>query len=98
MAGVQRFRREHTTVLPFGGTSQLVTSGVYRFTRNPMYVGMSFAYAGLALSLNTVWCLLFLPVALVSVYVLAIRPEERYLSRKFGEQYHRYSKKVRRWI
>jgi protein-S-isoprenylcysteine O-methyltransferase Ste14 len=98
LAGVRRFRRAGTTVLPFGGTSQLVSSGIYRFTRNPMYLGMALTYAGLALLLNSVWCLLLLPVALVSVHVLAIRPEERYLSEKFGEEYRDYRTRVRRWI
>lgn len=98
LAGVRRFRKAGTTVLPFGGTSELVTSGVYRFTRNPMYLGMTLAYAGFTLLLNSVWCALFLPEALMSVYVLAVRPEERYLSQKFGDQYTRYSAKVRRWI
>ena len=98
LAGVRRFRKAGTTVLPFGGTSELVTSGIYRFTRNPMYLGMTLAYVGFTLLLNSVWCVLFLPVALMSVYVLAVRPEERYLSQKFGDQYTRYRAKVRRWI
>jgi protein-S-isoprenylcysteine O-methyltransferase Ste14 len=98
LAGVRRFRKAGTTVLPFGGTSELVTSGIYRFTRNPMYLGMTLAYVGFTLLLNSVWCVLFLPAALMSVYVLAVRPEERYLSHKFGDQYTRYSAKVRRWI
>ena len=86
LAGVRRFRKAGTTVLPFGGTSELVTSGIYRFTRNPMYLGMTLAYVGFTLLLNSVWCVLFLPAALMSVYVLAVRPEERYLSHKFGDQ------------
>jgi protein-S-isoprenylcysteine O-methyltransferase Ste14 len=98
LAGIRRFRKAGTTVLPFGGTSELVTSGVYRFTRNPMYLGMTLAYAGFTLLLNSVWCSLFLPVALISVYALAIRPEERYLSKKFGDQYTQYSARVRRWL
>ena len=52
-------------MLPFGGTSELVTSGVYRFTRNPMYLGMTLAYAGSTLLLNSVWCALFVPAALI---------------------------------
>jgi protein-S-isoprenylcysteine O-methyltransferase Ste14 len=98
LAGVRRFRRAGTTVLPFGGTSELVISGVYRFTRNPMYLGMTLAYAGATLLLNSVWCALFLPAVLMSIYVLVVRPEERYLSQKFGDQYTRYTAKVRRWI
>jgi protein-S-isoprenylcysteine O-methyltransferase Ste14 len=96
--GIRRFWRARTTVLPFGGTTQLVTTGIYRFTRNPMYLGMALAYVGCAMLVNSVWCVLFLPVALTLAYVLAIRPEERYLTGKFGEAYRRYCADVRRWI
>lgn len=98
LAGVVQFRRGHTTVLPFGGTSELVTSGIYRVTRNPMYLGMALTYIGLALRVNSAWCLLFLPVALALAHVFAIRPEERYLLRKFGAPYRDYCERVRRWI
>jgi protein-S-isoprenylcysteine O-methyltransferase Ste14 len=98
IAGVRQFRAARTTVLPFGGTSRMVISGVYRWTRNPMYLGMALAYVGFSMLANSGWCLLSLPVALGLVYVLAIRPEERYLGRKFGESYQRYRADVRRWL
>ena len=98
IAGIREFRAAHTTVLPFGGTSQMVTSGVYRWTRNPMYLGMALAYIGFSMLANSGWCLVLLPVALALVYVLAIRREERYLARKFGESYERYRADVRRWL
>jgi protein-S-isoprenylcysteine O-methyltransferase Ste14 len=98
LTGIGRFWRARTTVLPFGGTTQLVTTGIYRLTRNPMYLGMALAYVGCVLLVNSVWCLLFLPMALTLAYVLAIRPEERYLARKFGEPYRRYRADVRRWM
>ena len=98
IAGIRRFRAARTTVLPFGGTSQMVTSGVYRWTRNPMYVGMASAYVGFSLLANSSWCLVLLPIALALVYVLAIRPEERYLARKFGDSYEQYRARVRRWM
>ena len=98
VSGVRQFRRARTTVLPFGGTSQIVETGVYRWTRNPMYLGMALAYAGAAAIVNSAWCLLFLPVALALVHVFAIRREERYLAAKFGDPYERYCSRVRRWI
>lgn len=98
MAGIRQFRAARTTVLPFGGTSQMVTSGVYRWTRNPMYLGMALAYTGFSILANSGWCLLLLPVALALVRVLAIRPEERYLARKLGESYQQYRANVRRWL
>jgi protein-S-isoprenylcysteine O-methyltransferase Ste14 len=97
-AGVWQFRRSRTTVLPFGGTSCIVEAGVYRWTRNPMYVGMALAYGGGALLINSAWCLALLPVAILLVQVLAIRHEERYLASKFGEGYERYRSRVRRWL
>jgi protein-S-isoprenylcysteine O-methyltransferase Ste14 len=98
LAGVRQFRSARTTVLPFGGTTQIVTSGIYRWTRNPMYLGMAIAYTGFAMLANSAWVFLFLPAALGLVYVLAIRPEERYLARKFGDSYRRYCATSRRWI
>jgi protein-S-isoprenylcysteine O-methyltransferase Ste14 len=98
LAGVREFRRARTTVLPFGGTLRIVGSGVYRWTRNPMYLGMAVAYLGFCLIANSVWCLGLLPVAVLLVRLLAIQPEERYLAHKFGESYERYRANTRRWI
>ena len=98
IGGVREFRRARTTILPFGGTSQIVEVGIYRWTRNPMYLGMALAYVGLVAIVNSVWCLLFLPVALALVHVFAIRREEQYLAAKFGDSYDRYRSRVRRWI
>lgn len=98
LAGVRQFRRARTTVLPFGGTTQIVMTGIYRWTRNPMYVGVAIAYAGFAMLANSAWAFVFLPVALGLVYALAIRREEQYLARKFGDSYQRYCAVVPRWI
>lgn len=97
-AGVWQFRRARTTVLPFGGTSRIVEAGVYRWTRNPMYLGMAIAYTGFAFIINSAWCLAFLPVSILLVEVFAIRQEERYLSTKFGAAYEHYRSRVRRWL
>jgi protein-S-isoprenylcysteine O-methyltransferase Ste14 len=98
VAAVREFRSADTTVLPFGGTARVVTSGVYRWTRNPMYLGMALAYVGGSFVVNSGWCLVLLPVAVVLVQLLAIRPEERYLTGKFGESYKRYRSQVPRWM
>jgi len=97
-AGVWQFRRARTTVLPFGGTSRIVEAGVYRWTRNPMYLGMSLAYAGVACLINSAWCLALLPLSIVLVQLLVIRREERYLANKFGADYGGYCSRVRRWL
>jgi protein-S-isoprenylcysteine O-methyltransferase Ste14 len=98
IAGVRQFRAARTTVLPFGGTSRIVITGIYRWSRNPMYLGMAVAYVGFSILANSGWCLMLLPVALVLVYLLAIRPEERYLRGKFGASYEQYRAHVPRWI
>ncbi len=63
-----------------------------------MYLGMALVYLGVTLLMNSVWCLLLFPLALLALHLLAIRPEERYLSAKFGEEYRQYTTRVRRWI
>ena len=93
-----RFNAAGTAVHPTEPTTAIVSTGVYRFTRNPMYLGMSLALAGLGLALDQLWFLIALPVAMAAVTKLAIEREEAYLAAKFGEQYLAYKAKVRRWV
>jgi protein-S-isoprenylcysteine O-methyltransferase Ste14 len=92
------FRRAGTSMVPMNPSSALVTSGPYRFTRNPMYVGMAFLYVALALAFGVIWALLVLPAVLVAVNRLVIAREERYLEARFGESYREYKRRVRRWL
>lgn len=92
------FRRSRTTMLPNRPAAALATGGPYRITRNPMYLGLAFLYIGLALLLNTVWPLAFLPLVLIAIDVAVIRREERYLTATFGEAYRAYCARVRRWV
>lgn len=96
--GAVTFRRHHTAVLPFHPARALVDSGPYRFTRNPMYVGMTLAHLGGALALNALWPVVLLPVALVLLFVTVIRKEEAHLASAFPDDYARYRSRVRRWI
>ena len=100
LAGELEFKRARTTVNPFKpqNTSTLVTSGVYRRTRNPMYVGLLLVVVGWAAFLCSAWALAG-PVAFV-VYIsrFQIAPEERALAGKFGAAYSDYLEHVRRWI
>jgi protein-S-isoprenylcysteine O-methyltransferase Ste14 len=96
--GFLTFRRQRTPVLPIRPARQIVTSGPYRFTRNPMYVGLTFAYFGLALLVNWAWPIVFLPVVLVVMNVVVIEQEERYLQSAFPDTYGPYSQRVRRWL
>jgi protein-S-isoprenylcysteine O-methyltransferase Ste14 len=92
------FLRAKTSMVPMKPTAALVTSGPYRVTRNPMYLGMAFLYVGLALLLGEIWSLAFLPVVLFVVDRQVIAREERYLEAKFGEAYREYKSRVRRWL
>ena len=92
------FRRAGTTPNPAKPTSALVIGGPYRFTRNPMYVGMATLYCGGTLLLNDPWPLAFLPLVMALVQRRVIAREEAYLERKFGDVYRAYKARVRRWI
>ena len=94
----ERFRRVGTDVRPWKSSSAFVADGVYRFTRNPMYLGMALIYAGLAMTFASVAGLALLPVLLLIVQTQVIAREERYLEGKFGEDYRRYKASVRRWL
>ncbi|MEO8054653.1 MAG: isoprenylcysteine carboxylmethyltransferase family protein [Acidobacteriota bacterium] len=92
------FRRAKTTPHPNHPVSALVTWGPYRFSRNPMYVGLSGLTAGLALVANTPWLLAILPPVWLALRRLVIDREEAYLTRKFGEEYRTFLARTRRWI
>ena len=100
IAGVAAFRRAKTTVNPLKPetSSTLVTSGIYRFTRNPMYVGLALVLLAWAVFLSSPWNLLG-PLAF-ALYMnrFQIEPEERILSGMFGAAYSAYQSKVRRWV
>lgn len=79
-------------------TTTIVDTGPYRFTRNPIYLGMVLGLVGLAIAFNSLWLLMTLaPFALVIRYGVITR-EEVYLERKFGDVYRRYRARVRRWL
>jgi len=98
LAGSERFRSAGTHSRPWRATSSLVTTGIYRFTRNPMYLGMALLYAGLAFLFDSFTALLLLPVAILLIRTQVIAREERYLLGKFGADYVAYKKSVPRWF
>jgi protein-S-isoprenylcysteine O-methyltransferase Ste14 len=99
-AGVVAFRANRTTVNPLhpGAASSIVSSGIYRFTRNPMYLGFFLALAGWALSLSNLGAVLLLPAFLVYLTQFQTQTEERTLLAKFGPVYAQYTERVRRWL
>lgn len=92
------FTRTGQSPIPWKPSPELIVKGPYRFTRNPMYLGMTLFEVGLGLAVNNLWISLFAVPALAAVHVLAVLPEERYLSEKFGESYKAYLAQVRRYL
>lgn len=91
-------RRAGTNVDPTQPTTALVVEGPFKLTRNPLYLSLALLYSGITILVNTLWAALLLPVILVVMRKGVIDREERYLERKFGEQYIRYKASVHRWI
>ena len=100
LAGVIAFRDKRTTVNPLQPqkTSALVTSGIYRVTRNPMYVGMAFLLTAWAVYLASAWALLGPLLFVAYITRFQILPEEAALHRLFGASFAAYCQRVRRWL
>ena len=99
-AGVWEFHRAKTTVNPVTpeATTAMVTSGIYRYSRNPMYLGFLMALAGWATFLSHILAFALLPLFVLYMDRFQIIPEERVLLAKFQDQFSSYSNSVRRWI
>ena len=91
-------RRAGTDPIPFNPTTRIITGGLYRLSRNPMYIGFAFWTLGVATLADSVWMVFVVPVGLVLTDRLIVRREESYLERKFGQEYLDYQRKVRRWL
>jgi protein-S-isoprenylcysteine O-methyltransferase Ste14 len=91
------FQRIGTNARPSKPTLALATSGMFTWTRNPMYVGGSLALLGIAIGFALDWVILLLVVSLPLVHYGIILREERYLERKFGDEYRRYKTKIPRY-
>jgi len=96
--GLLTFGRARTTTVPGRASSALVTWGPYRFTRNPMYVGLTLAYLGEAGILRQAWPLVLLPLVVAYVNWIVIPLEEEKLNEVFGADYENYRRRVRRWV
>ena len=96
--GLRELRRAGTNVDPYKPSTAIVDEGPYRFTRNPLYVGMTCIYVGISALSNALAPVLLLPFVLTVMRRGVIEREERYLEDKFGEEYRAYKRRVRRWI
>jgi protein-S-isoprenylcysteine O-methyltransferase Ste14 len=91
-------KRAGTDPIPFNPSTRIVAHGLYRLSRNPMYIGFALCTLGVAILVNSAWMLLAVPVGLILIDRTVVTREERYLERKFGEEYLTYKRRVRRWI
>ena len=92
------FRRKGNDPRPWREDTAFVEDGIYRHTRNPMYVGMALIYAATALAFNTLWPLITLGPVIVVIHYYVIAREEAYLADRFGQTYLDYCTRVRRWL
>ena len=92
------FRRARTTVDPHGSAKQLVTSGIYRLTRNPIYLGFLLIVIGLPLNSGLYWGFVMAPFYILTMNRLVIEREETYLEGKFKDVFTSYKSRVRRWL
>ncbi len=93
-----RFKNANTNFDPRKPTTRIITTGPYRYSRNPSYVSLTMLYLGIAIAADSVWVLAGLIPTLVVMHYGVILREEQYLENKFGEEYLRYKNTVRRWL
>jgi protein-S-isoprenylcysteine O-methyltransferase Ste14 len=92
------FQRTGQDPQPWESTPEVISTGIYRFTRNPMYVSMGVMQAGIGVALANGWVIALVPIVWLVIYFIAIRHEEAYLEEKFGSVYTDYKGSVRRWL
>lgn len=94
----REFARHSQPTDPGLPTNKIISTGVFSISRNPLYLGGVFILAGISLSFNLPWVLIFLMPSIAACHYILIVPEESYLAAKFGEQYWMYTATVHRWI
>jgi protein-S-isoprenylcysteine O-methyltransferase Ste14 len=98
LQGYREMRRAGTNVDPYKPSTTIVEAGPYRYTRNPLYLGMTLIYTSITTRANALPAALLLPIVLAVMRYGVIEREERYLEDKFGDEYLSYKTRVRRWI
>ena len=97
-SALAQFKETENDLRPDRPAKSLMTTGVYKYSRNPMYLSLAAMYASAAMLGNNLWMLLLLPVVVLAVHLQVIAREEAYLLRRFGDEYLNYCEKVRRWL
>jgi protein-S-isoprenylcysteine O-methyltransferase Ste14 len=97
-AAMRLFRSSGQDPKPWVQTPEIISTGIYAFTRNPMYLGMGLLQAGIGVALDNAWVVLLVLPVWLTIYLIAIRHEEAYLEREFGTGYTDYKASVRRWL
>ena len=98
LMGSRRFLAAGTNIPPSLPTTALVTDGIYRRTRNPLYLGTTLIYLGLGIAAGSIWAIVLVVPLLWIINTGVITREESYLERKFGDAYRAYKARVRRWV
>jgi len=92
------FKRAKTNIKPWKPSTQIISSGLYAYSRNPIYLAFCVVTIGIGLIVNSLWVTLSFIPSIVVIFFIAIKKEEIYLENKFGQDYLAYKEKVRRWI
>jgi len=95
---IKQFAISKNTLVTIKPANSLQTTGIYSFTRNPMYLSLVLLYSGLAVFFGNWWTFILLPLLLLTIQVYVIKKEEDYLMQTFGQDYLHYKRNVRRWI
>ena len=98
LGALRWFRRTGQEPQPWKPSPELIAQGPYRFSRNPMYIGMALLQSSLGLVFDNVWIVLLAATALIVIHYTAVLPEERYLAERFGDAYSRYAASVPRYL
>ena len=100
ITGIWEFRKAKTTIDPTKpqNTSSLVSGGIYKITRNPMYLGLLLVLMGIILKFGSLSSFIALPFFIFYITIFQIKPEERIIESIFGQEYGQYKNKVRRWL
>jgi protein-S-isoprenylcysteine O-methyltransferase Ste14 len=93
-----QFKRHQQKTGPGNETTHLIKNGLFKYSRNPIYLGVVFIIPGLGFIFNSLWMIILTVLAIGLINYLLIKPEEKYLLNKFGEEYSIYCKNVRKWI